>query len=456
MEVDRSFGKLQMIYDAIIIGGGISGLTAAYTLKKKGKSVLLLEKGDSVGGNIRTVRDGDYLLELGPNTLRNEYLELERLIIELGLQEEVIAPSDAAKKSYIMYGGSLHALPSSPMSAMSSSLLSFTSKLGLLREPFVKMKSLEDESVASFFDRRLGTHVVDRLVAPMVAGIFAGDVNRLSIRSAFPKLKSFEERHGSLIRGMMQARKNKVKRETVLPKVFSFKQGIGALTNAMQSNLAGCLKTVVSCKKITRSGLLYTIETEEDSYQARSTILCTPAHISSTITSEIDEALSKKLLQIEYPPVIVLHLAFKLNDIKHPLDGFGFLIPPSEKRDILGCVFTSGMFNDRAPKDEAIVTVLMGGATRREMIDKSDEELRVIGESEVRTALGISSSSTYSRITRWQKAIPQYNIGHQKIMDEIDRVEKENTGLYFLANYRGGISVGSCIKNAFELASRLS
>ena len=442
-----------MIYDAIIIGGGISGLVAAYQLAKKGKNILLLEKGNVVGGNIRTVRDGNYLLELGPNTLRNEYLELEALIIELGLQNDILIPAETAKKSYIAIRGKLHEIPSSLSSALTTPLLSIGGKLSMVREPFVKARS-GDETVAVFFGRRFGKEFTRTFVAPMVSGIFAGDVDTLSMGSAFPKIKALEEEYGSLTKGILKSRGKKEESKSILPKIFSFQNGLATLPQALAKKLGANIRYGMTCLDIRKEDFHFAVETEKETFETKNVILATPARITADLISSIDDPLSKSLFQIPYPPVIVVHFAYKRSEIRHSLDGFGFLVTSCEDRDVLGCVFSSSVFPPHAPADEALFTIIMGGATHPEVIEQSDDEIVNSAKNAISKYLR-TDEPIYSHITRLPHAIPQYSLGHEKIMAEIRRAEKEHQGLYFLANYRGGISVWSCIKNAVELAERL-
>ncbi len=431
--------------DAVIVGAGISGLTCGYSLTNAGKSVVILESSHRAGGMIGTEPQEGYTLEYGPNSLRNDSPALEALINDLGLTDKIIKPSLPRFKSYIARNSKLIAIPRSPIEFISSDILSFSAKLRLLREPFIKKGGVgTDESVASFFRRRVGNEIVETLVKPMISGIFAGDPEQLSMKSTFTKFWNLEQQHGSLFRGMFANRK---KNQSKLPRMFSFTNGLGTLIQALENHLQDSLLKQSHVRSIlqTTNGWLTTTE-DGRTFESASVICTVPCSVVSKLFSAIAEI--KQLENIYYPPVTVVHLGFDQNAIKQPLDGFGFLVPPKEKSDILGCIFTSSLFPERAPNGEALLTVMMGGTTNPTISELPQQEIVGKAVLAVSTYLQITDNPKFSRSFTWHSAIPQYHIGHQEIISQIESIEVDHPGLHLIGNYRSGISIGSSITQA--------
>jgi oxygen-dependent protoporphyrinogen oxidase len=264
-----------------------------------------------------------------------------------------------------------------------------------------------------------------------------------------------EQQHGSLIKGTIK-RKRASKSNSGQKKskgIFSFKEGLHTLIGALKRALEG---SVVEGYSVTG------IQATEQGYHlvgpnidAKHVIIASAAYKAADLIQPIDPSLAEQLNAIEHPHVSVVSLAFKRKDVAHPLDGFGFLVPSNQKRDILGCIFSSSIWDDRAPKDEVLMTIMVGGSKRPEMHDWTDEQIIAAAEREVRETLEITSTPVFQHVTRWQKAIPQYHMGHYKLIEAIDAFERQNPRLHLLSNYRGGIAIGSCVTNATELANRL-
>ncbi len=435
-----------------VIGGGISGLCVAYRLKQKGAGVLLVERKAVCGGNIQTERNDDFLIEWGPNsTLASTHLF--ELVAELGLLDEVAPANATAKKRYILKGGKLRALPLKIVQIVGTDILSTKAKLKLLGEPFVKGKSPEGESVAEFFRRRLGQEVLDYAVDPFVSGIFAGNPDELSIESAFPSLFKMEADYGSILRATALGKKEKpgkfVPKE--ISRTVSFKNGMQTLTDKLAENLAGEIRTeteVVECK--TENGK-WKIKTDDAEINAKSfdaIVVATPSFVAAELVDDFDGELSQRLSEIYHPPLAVIVSAFKKKDINFDLDGFGFLIPKVERRKILGSLWSSVIFEKRAPENVHLLTTFIGGARNAELFDKSDDELFQIAQTELNEILGLKGEPIFQRIRRWKKAIPQYNIGYEKITDSIEDFKKEHAGFFFCSNFYRGISVSDCIKSS--------
>jgi protoporphyrinogen/coproporphyrinogen III oxidase len=438
------------MFDVAIIGAGINGLTCGYYLHRAGLKIAVIE-GAQFGGAMQTHRVGPYLLEAGPNSLRGNSPELLQLINDLGLQDQLIESSPYAKKRYLYRSDKLIATPSSPIEALTTALIPFSEKLKLLREPFVASTKASDESILDFVSRRISPWFAENIIDPVITGIYAGDIRKLSVRSSFPKMWDFEQQHGSIIKGTIKNRRKSASKPS--KGIFSFSSGIHTLIDAIRLALD---VSVVEGYPVSH------LEHTENGYhlagpnlEAKRVVVATPAHKAADLIEPLDASLAAQLNSIEHPHVAVVSLAFKRADVQHPLDGFGYLVPGNQQRNILGCIFSSSLWHGRAPQDEVLLTIMVGGSRHPEMHDWTDEQIIEVAEREVRTTLTITGSPVFRHVTRWHKAIPQYHLGHYRIMESIDSFERANPNLHLLSNYRGGIAIGSCVTYATELAKRL-
>ncbi len=442
------------MFDIAIIGAGISGLTCGFYLNRAGLKIAIIDAGRA-GGAMQSQKHGPYLLEAGPNSLRGNSPDLLQLIADLNLEDQLIESSPLAKKRYLYRDGALIPTPSSPPAAITTQLIPFSEKLKVLREPFVPPTSKPDESIRDFVSRRISPWFADNLIDPVITGIYAGDTTKLSVRSSFPKMWEFEQQYGSLIKGTIKSKRGTP--QSVKPKpnkgIFSFKNGLHTLIAALKNVLEGA---VVEGNAVTRiqmiDGGYHLVGPNID---AKRIIIGSPAYSAADLIDTYDTPLAAQLRAIEHPHVSVVSLAFKRRDVSHPLDGFGYLVPSNQKRDILGCIFSSTLWEGRAPNDEVLLTVMLGGSKRPEMRDWTNEDLMAAAEREVRETLSITGAAVFQHVTRWQKAIPQYHLGHYKLIEAIEAFEQKNPNIHLLSNYRGGVAIGSCVTNATELAKRL-
>lgn len=445
----------------VVVGAGISGLCSAYFLQQQGFRVTVLESGDTVGGAMKTLHDDGWLIELGPNSaLENTFL-FGKLFDELALSGELVYTSEAAKKRYILRKGRLHPLPMSLGSLVGSKLLSVSGKVRLLKEPFVG-RAAKEESLAEFVERRLGREFLDYFVNPFAVGVYAGNPEDLSLQSAFPKLYALEEAYGGLLRGMMKGRqKRNDPKERV--KSFSFKRGMDVLPKELAIALGKNLLLKAAVEHIIPQRVgprsIYTVtyrQTEHRrSVEADAVVLAVPASAAATIVHPIDPEMAKTLSSIYCVPVVQVFMGFQAAQIRHPLDGFGFLVPSRERRKILGTLWTSSMFPHRAPRGCAALATFVGGARHPELCDASDAELQSIVLSELRTILGIEGEPIFIKILRLPHAIPQYTLGYYKILQAMDRFEQNFRGTFLCSNYREGVSVGDCVTNAEKTAQKV-
>jgi oxygen-dependent protoporphyrinogen oxidase len=443
-----------------IIGGGISGLCTAYRLKKQGFEVVLLEKSATVGGNIKTELADGFLIEHGPNsTLASEHLF--ELADELGLTSEIAYASGGAKKRYILKNNELQALPMKIVSLIGNKSFSAKAKLRLLKEPFITSKAAGDESISEFFARRLGQEIVDYAVDPFISGIFAGNPDNLSLKSAFPKLFELEKNYGSLLKGAIFSPKEK---KSKLPKnasrTVSFKNGMQTLTDKLAEILGESVRLNVEALEIKRAeNGKYNLRTSDENIDAQtfdSIVISTPSFVAARLIKNLDVELAQQLADVYHPPVAVVFTAFKKENIKFDLDGFGFLIPKLERRKILGSLWNSVIFENRAPENFHLLTTFIGGARNAGLVETSGEDdLIKIALDELNSILGLSGAPVFARVKKWEKAIPQYNIGYEKIVESIENFQRQSGGIFFCSNFYRGISVGDCIKNASQTAAEI-
>jgi len=452
----------------VIIGAGISGLTTAYWLRQSGVDVTVLEREAAPGGTMQTVREDGWLVEQGPNSALETTPLFQEMFVGLGIEKERVYADPASDKRYILRGGRLHALPLGPGSFLRTGLWTLPGKLRLLKEPFVGRASKE-ETVAEFVERRLGREFLDYAINPFVAGVYAGDPGQLSVRSAFPKLYALEDKYGGLIKGMFKgARERRQRAETAKDrsKMFSFVQGMQTFPAAIGRMLGERVRYRCMVKGFGRTdshsnGALGTYavagmdEGSHFSIVADAVVLSVPANVASTLVRPHAAALASQLDAVYYPPVAEVFLGYAAKQISRPLDGFGYLIPAVEKRQILGTIWSSSLFRGRAPEGCVALTTFAGGARQPELLKLDDAEILRRVESEIRSILGSQGDPVFSRIIRWDKAIPQYNVGYKSVLDNVTSFEEEHPGVFFCSNFRGGIAVGDCVMNGKATAERI-
>jgi len=443
----------------VVIGAGIGGLVCARTLAVAGEDVRLLEASDRAGGVIHTVKKDGFLLELGPNTVRATP-EILALASELGLDDRTIF-SDPHAPRFIAMDGRLHKLPASAKEGFTTKILSAGGKLRLLAEPLMPRRradASEEESVLAFFSRRIGPEAAARLVAPFVSGIFAGDARRLSAEGSFPSLAKGEREHGSLVMAMMAGRKGKPKKPREPRRgLLSFRDGLETLPRALAQALGNRLELRRAALEVSPSPARgsWSIRTDTERIAADRVVLACPATAASRLVAGFAPESADALSSIPHPPLAVLHLAWPRAAFPEPLHGFGHLVVPSPGRIVLGAVWSSALFPDRAPKGEELLTVFIGGASNPAATELADDALVETAARELSEALGVSASPRVVSIERWKHAIPQYEIGHRARMEALSRTEARWPGLRFLGSYRGGVSVGDVVQSGRATAAAL-
>jgi protoporphyrinogen/coproporphyrinogen III oxidase len=448
----------------VIVGAGISGLTTAYLLSKLGYDVTVLEKKKEPGGSIETVVENGFLFDRGPNSALDIHPLIGQLIEELNLKDQLVYANKEANKRYILRDNKLHPLPMSPPAFLKSKLFTVKAKLRLLGEPFIGRS--EDgyyQSIAEFVARRLGKEFLDYAINPFVAGVYAGTPESLSVKSAFPKLYELEEKYGGLIVGTIRSIRERKKREEKSKqsaKMLSFKKGMRVLPQALSGYLADKVEYLCDVTSVEKTEKGYTVNYEfagvMKSINCNTVITTVPSYTTADLLGHFDENLKKHLLDIYYPPVLVLYLAYKKGNIGQPLDGFGFLIPAKEKKSFLGAIWSSVIFPNRTDNTKAAFTLFIGGSRDPEIGSIDKDILMNKVKKEFEQIMKISGGPVFKTYRYWSKAIPQYNIGYIEHERYFDEFELNNPGIFLSGNYRGGISVGDCIKNSEVLINKIT
>ena len=449
---------------AIVVGGGVSGLSAAWELKNKGFEVTVIERRDAAGGVIQTFESGGFRAESGTNSVMVTSPRLLKFFEDAGLGEKVERSKPAAKKRFFVRRGKPRAVPMGPLSLLFTRLFSFLGKLRLFMEPFVGRSNPDSEpSVEEFSERRLGKDVSDYAINPFMAGVYGGDPKRLSIKYAFPAFWNFEQKYGSIICGAIKSMKEKKAAGNIFkPVMISFEGGMGTLIKKLSEDIGDGLKTSARLISIdsTADGrweVSWGTNTEDccDTYDALVIAVPAPDLKSLPVGGALAAAL-EPLSKIVYAPVATYSMGYKRQDVSHKLDGFGALIPQREDFSILGSLFVSSIFCGRAPEGFVTLTNYVGGMRHPELAALPQEEMRKVVLRDVRKLLGVKSEPVFEKMFYWEHAIPQYNIGYGDIIESASEAEKHFNSLALIGSYRGGVGVGACIENALKAADSVA
>ena len=443
-----------------IIGAGLTGLTAAYRLKQRGNRVVVYEASDRIGGVILSDRRNGYLVELGPQALSGPSTAVGALLQELGLKPRQVSPTPIARNRYVVRRGRLVRLPMTPPELLTSRLLSNTAKLAVFGEPLIEAcDSALDESVAAFVRRRFNQEVVDYIANPFVAGTFAGDPEQLSLRHALPQLQALERVQGSVMKGLNQRFKmRKAEAEADGQSgMISFADGLQELPAALARGLASELRLRSPVTQLRQNESGWTVGAAFQTPELYDAVVyAAPAYALDDIDLDLPggERLST-LSSIIHPPLAVLALGFRREQVAHPLDGFGFLVPEVERRRILGGVFSSSIFPDRAPGEHVLLTIFVGGTRDPDLVQFDQQTLTARVLDDLRGLIGTQAEPTYRAFQVWPKAIPQYTLGYGRFKDIAAEIEQRNPGLVLAGTYRDGIALGEALESGERAAHRV-
>jgi len=457
---------------AIIVGGGISGLATAWILREKARiagvelGITLLEKENRLGGKIWSIKEDGYLCEWGPNGFLDSKPQTLDLCRDLKADAKLLRSNDNARKRFIFSGGILNRLPENGPSFLKSSLISWPGKLRLAMEPFIpQYKGDADETLAAFGRRRLGEEALNKLIAPMVSGIFAGDPETMSLKSCFPRIAELEAEYGGLIMAMIRLAKKK-KAELAAGKTVasaagpagvltSFKGGIQDLTDILAAELGmTVIRSGEEAVKVVKGGAApWSVVTSRGELHADAVILATPAYASAGFLDGVDTSISAVLRQIPYATMTVVCFGYEKEQIKYDLNGFGFLTPKQEKLSTLGTLWDSSIFEGRAPEGKVLLRSMMGGACFPEYIKLTDAEVEKRVRDDLEKTMGIKAAPSFIRIFRHDKAIPQYTVGHGKRLEALAGLLEKHPGLVLTGNSYRGIGLNDCVASAHRGAA---
>ncbi len=448
-------------YDVVIVGGGISGLATAHYLLQEGiHSLLLLESAPHLGGKMRTRYVNEYIIEEGPNGFLDNKPHTLELVKELNLEGELYPASPLTSKRYIFVKGRLKPIPLSPPAFFLSPILSPWGKARLVMEYFVKPAPPDaDETLTQFAVRRLGREALETLLDPMVAGVYAGNPDRVSLKSTFPTIHQLEQRYGGLIKGMLALKKEgKAKGGPAGPggKLTSFKKGVSQLIEALGEELGEKASTQAQVVSVRRQKGRYILETTQGPIKTKALVLATPAYGAANILATEAPALARELAEIPYAPISVVALAYREEDThRFPPRGFGFLVPRKAGLSILGCLWDSSIFPNRAPQGKVLMRAMVGGDRQPQLAMESPEKLVEMVRKDLAITMGISAPPILVQVFQHEKGIPQYVVGHSARLERIEGYLKELPGLFLNSNAYRGIGLNDCVSNSRETAQKV-
>jgi oxygen-dependent protoporphyrinogen oxidase len=448
-----------------IIGAGVAGLSVAHEIRKRAPHVglIVLEPRERTGGNVRTEICDGYTCEWGAVGFLDNAPATLQLVREVGLEPRLLPSRDSARRRYIYRSGRLHEVPASPLAFLTSSLLSARAKARLLGEPFASGPGDDpDESIASFAARRIGAEAAAVMVDSMVSGIYAGDASALSLRACFPRMREMEQEHGSLFRALLATRKRRKKGDAIgapAGRLTSFYRGMTELVEGLTRSLGPIVRTsspVVDLQPPATSGG-FRIATPDRRISADAVVLAGPAAGSADLLRGFGLDVSAALRAIPTAPLAVVCLGYdeaQLTAERGPLDGFGFLVPRSEKIRTLGALWETSIFDGRGPTGKALMRVMIGGAHDPHVLDSSDDELLAIVRDDLRQTMSLRIEPEMVRIFRHPRGIPQYTIGHLRRLARIDAELDRYPGLFVAGNSYRGVAINACIAEAGAIADK--
>ncbi|MFZ0828719.1 MAG: protoporphyrinogen oxidase [Verrucomicrobiia bacterium] len=465
-----------------IIGAGITGLTTAFYLKRKGIPVAVYEAGGRVGGVIQSLRRDGYLAEFGPNTILETSPKIAQLVRDAGLASRRLDPDPKAGARYVVRYQRPIAMPDSPLGFLTTKLFTLGAKLAVLREPFVRRRrGGAEESIAEFVKRRLNQEFLDQAIDALVAGVYAGDPYKLSVQQAFPRLAQLEARYGSLIKGQFLGARDRKKSGEVAkdraPK-FSFDAGLQVLPDTLAAQLGEAVKLNTAVSKLTQAADGWRVMTANGEVEHNAVIYCGTAHKLAELQLELGAPVSKParieegntpgrspalqtrfdlsaFSEIRHPPVASVVLGFRREDVAHPCEGFGLLIPKVEGFKILGTIFSSSLFPNRAPAGHLTLTSYVGGERYPELALLPPEKLCDLTGEDLRVLLGVRGRPTFQHVVVYPKAIPQYNVGYGRYRELMNDLENQAAGLFLAGHYRDGVSLGDSIVSGCNIVDRV-
>jgi oxygen-dependent protoporphyrinogen oxidase len=460
--------------EVLIIGGGITGLTVAHAagLAESSKPCEIWESTGRLGGTIGTDRVDGYSVDWGPNGfLDREPLTLN-LVDQIGLKNMLEPANSKSEDRFIVKHGRLHPVPFSPAKILATGLLRPLEKARIFCEPLIPARRDDaDESVFDFAARRIGRAAAETFVDPMVSGIHGGLARELSLPSCFPIMREMEVRYGGLVKALiakqLEKRRARAASGTAKKKsggpagpsghLTSFRSGLDVIVQRMEGRLRPMIRTDRSVVRVRRTAESWEIVDQKGlTARARKLVIACPTYAAASFMNDFDEDLANAFDSIPYAPIIVVATGHRREDVKHPLDGFGFLIPRSQGMRTLGSIWTSSIFTERAPEGYVQFRSMLGGAGDPSILELSDDQLWQTLRNELNPLIGIRNDPAFMRIYRWERGIPQFKMGHRERRARLERKIAGHPGLYVAGNAYYGVGLNDCVKIAYRVAERIA
>jgi len=447
--------------DVIVIGGGIAGLSCAWRLSAGGKEVLVLEKRPAAGGNVFTEQVDGFRMERGPHTFMASADDVFSLAQEVGLSNEIVPTVPTAGKRFIVRNGTLHAIPTGPLSFAASRLLSFRGKLALAGEPFRTSRGVQSDTAQQFFERHFGPEAARVLAGAFISGVYAGDPNALSAPAAFPLFWRFEQESGGMIRGAMKhGKRRRAEREARGDRgprrkgLFTFRGGLGQFSTGVAARLGERVRVGSAVSSLERENGCWVVRGEAGELRSPKLVIAVPPSEAGRLLARVDGELSVLLQSIPMAPVAVVQMGYRQKAEAVP-DGFGFLAPRSEGVRSLGVLFPSRLFPDRTPAGGDLLTAFVGGMLDPGALDLDDQELLAIVERDLENLLGMKGGPDFVHVSRFPQAIPQCTLGHLDRMSRIGERLERMPALALAGNYLRGVGMKDAVGSGFEAAARI-
>ncbi len=445
----------------VVAGAGISGLALAFELRRRGVGVVVLESEGRAGGKIESNHCEGYLCERGPASYLDRSGSITALAKALGIENRVVLAGAAAERRLVAAKGRLHDTPATAGAFATSSLLSWPAKLRAAMDVLLPRGPSAwgaDESVAAFARRRLGREAGERLLQPLVSGLYAGDPEQVSLPSAFPLVAAMERTRRSFMLAMRS--EFAAARAKTAPRLASFEHGLDELTDALAAHLRQDLRLGACLRGVERESDTYRVAVEErgqtQTLEARAVAMALPAHVATSVLGPFDGQIAETLARIPYVPVTLVHLGYPTSALSRAIDAYGFFVPPSEPLRVLGGIFPSQFFRARAPEGFHLFSVRTGGARHPEAFTMPDAELVALADGELRGLLGLTAGPSFVHIVRHERALPQYTLGHMGRVALLEEGERRHPGLFFHGNAYHNAGVPELVSRSTKLAERVA
>lgn len=452
-----------------VVGGGISGLSAAYRLMKAGADVTVLEGKERAGGLLGTECFDGFVVETGADSILTEKPWAIELAQELGLADRIIKTRSSPRGAYIVHQGKLERVPEgfslmapTDLVAMAKSpIVSNRGKLRMLADLVLPRGGEPDESLESFVVRRLGRETFERLAQPLVGGIYGADPKKLSLAATMPRFIEVEQKYGSLIRGLIKRQETGSEKAAGAASgarygmFAAFDGGMQTLIDALVAALGERIQTRALVTAVERVERGYTVEVRGTFHNYDAVVVALPAYVAGQVLHSLDAALAKELYGIEYASAATVSFAWPREAIPHPLDAFGFVVPTIENRQILASTWASVKYPGRAPEGKALIRVFIGGYTGQHLVERTDDDLRAIALRELGELIGVRAEPEWTRVMRYTRAMPQYYVGHLERVARIEAYERKHPRFALAGNAYRGVGIPDAVKSGEDAAKRL-